>query len=179
MDELKGMASLVLGWRSLAMIPLMLYTNWCYAYQQQIFNGVAFDYPTAGLNSSFYWLAQCIASVLLGLVTDAPGVSQRKRALRSVTVVGIVVGASWIFGLYMNQTLQIECDGNGSFWNQQKCRVSNPIRFGTSAWVSPVLLYTWWGVSDSLAQIWCMWILGQFSDDPIIASRYAGIYKCF
>lgn len=174
MDELKGMAELVFSWRSLALIPLMVYTNLCYGYQLNIFNAKPFDEPTAGLNSTFYWLAQCAASILLGLITDAEGVPQKTRAFRSIVFVGIIVGGSWLLGLYVNHDLHLnDCA------DTCKNLPEGIIRFGTPRWTLPAILFTIWGFSDSLAQCWCMWILGQFSENPITASRFAGLYKCF
>merc|ERR1712093_228083 len=40
-------------------------------------------------------------------------------------------------------------------------------------------MYTMWGVSDALVQIWINWFLGQLSDSPQELSRLAGVYKTF
>merc|ERR1712066_642695 len=123
----------------------MLYTNWCYMYQQQVFNAKGFNYPTSGLNGSSYWLAQCVASILLSKVTDAPGVPVRTRAFRSGTIVAVVVGASWIAGIFMR--VNVVCPGGGDLIGGQNCTVTDhhqPIRFLTSDWYPPFILYTVW-----------------------------------
>jgi MFS family permease len=51
--EIIGMAKLFVDPRAVALVPLFLYTNWCYNYQFQIFNDPLFDTPTKGLNNVF------------------------------------------------------------------------------------------------------------------------------
>lgn len=171
--EIIGMFKLFLDPRAVALIPLFLYTNWCYNYQFQVFNDPLFTVPTKGLNNVFYWGAQMLAAWLLGLYHDSDK-PPRTRAYVSLAFIGVICLATWFGGVIANYHYDlahcptvgegVQCDPLISFDN-----------FGT--WILPLLLYTMWGACDALVQCWSYWILGQLSDRPEILSRYSGWYK--
>jgi len=168
--EIIGMAQLFADRRAMALVPLFLYTNWCYNYQFQIFNEPLFTTPTKGLNNVFYWGAQMLAAWLLGLYHDSDQTPKR-RAFVSLTFVGIFCLATWMGGVIASYHYHLAA-----------CGVVCPtvIEFKNfGQWILPLLLYTCWGACDALVQCWCYWILGQLSDQPQVLSRYSGWYKTF
>jgi len=176
--EIIGMVKLFTDVRALALIPLFLYTNWCYNYQFQIFNAPLFTTPTSGLNNVFYWGAQMLAAWLLGLYHDSDR-APRTRAYVSLAVIGAFCLATWMCGAvaqyhyHLNSCVTL-VDG------VEVAVCPNPISFKTfGRWIAPLLLYTCWGANDALVQCWSYWILGQLSDEPEILSRYSGWYKTF
>jgi len=173
--EIIGMFKLFLDARALALVPLFLYTNWCYNYQFQVFNDPLFTTATKGLNNVFYWGAQMLAAWLLGLYHDSDR-APRTRAYVSLAAVGGFCLATWMGGVVANYHYGLaKCptiDG--------ACVCPNQIDYTDfGRWILPVLLYTCWGACDALVQCWSYWILGQLSDRPEILSRYSGWYKTF
>jgi len=106
LEDLKGMGRLIFDWRTLILIPFMLYTNLCYGYQESVFPW-SLDKPTKGLNATFFWGAQCLGAVVLALITDAKGVSLRERAMRSIVFVGVFMHISLARNLYTCACIRI------------------------------------------------------------------------
>lgn len=166
--EIIGMGKLFLDLRAVMLIPLFLYTNWCYNYQFQIFNDPLFTTSTKGLNNVFYWGAQMLAAWLLGLYHDSDS-PPKTRAYVSLAFVSVICLATWGGGVIANYSYHLaDCD--------PYCK--DQIEFTDfGRWILPLLLYTMWGACDALVQCWSYWILGQLSDRPEILSRYSGWYK--
>jgi len=172
--EIVGMAKLFADPRAVALVPLFLYTNWCYNYQFQIYNAPLFDTRTGGLNNSFYWGAQMLSAWLLGLYHDSDK-PPRTRAYVSLAVIGAICLATWFGGAIANYHFHLSScptEPDGSVVCPDQIEFKD---FGT--WILPLLLYTMWGACDALVQCWSYWILGQLSDRPEILSRYSGWYK--
>jgi hypothetical protein len=62
-SEVKGIVSVFTDPKMLSLVPLFLYTNWCYTYQFQEFNVGIFNTRTTGFNSFLYWGAQVLYSL--------------------------------------------------------------------------------------------------------------------
>lgn len=170
--EIIGMLKLFKEPRALALIPLFLYTNWCYNYQFMIYNAPLFNIPTGGLNNAFYWGAQMLAAWLLGLYHDSERPA-KQRAYVSLVGIGSLCLLTWGGGVVAEYSYNLaDCDPNTG--------CSHKVIFNDfTSWILPLILYTMWGACDALVQCWCYWIMGQMSDDPAVLSRYSGWYKCF
>merc|ERR1711862_229829 len=104
------MGKLFMDVRAVALMPLFLYTNWCYNYQFQIFNDPLFTTSTKGLNNVFYWGAQMLSAWLLGLYHDLDK-STRERAYVSLAFVSAICLATWGGGVIANYHYKLaECD---------------------------------------------------------------------
>lgn len=175
MPEIIGMMKLFMDPRAVALIPLFLYTNWCYNYQFQVFNSPLFTTPTQGLNNVFYWGAQMLAAWLLGLYHDSDR-PPRTRAYVSLAFIGAICLATWMGGVVANYQYGLAKCPENPVTHAVVCPDQIAYtHFGT--WILPLLLYTMWGACDALVQCWSYWILGQLSDKPEILSRYSGWYK--
>lgn len=175
MPEIVGMLKLFMDPRALALIPLFLYTNWCYNYQFQVYNDPLFTTPTKGLNNVFYWGSQMLAAWLLGLYHDSDR-PPKTRAYVSLAAIGAFCLMTWMGGVIANYHYHLaHCPHEGD------AVVCHPqISFkNIGEWILPLLLYTCWGACDALVQCWSYWILGQLSNQPEILSRYSGWYKTF
>jgi MFS family permease len=173
--EIVGMLKLVMDPKPLALVPLFLYTNWCYNYQFQVFNDPLFTTPTKGLNNVFYWGAQMLSAWLLGLYHDSDR-PPRTRAYVSLAVIGAICLSTWACGAVANYVYDLSGCPRDELTGSVVC--PHQIEFKDfSAWILPLLLYTMWGACDALVQCWSYWILGQLSDRPEILSRYSGWYK--
>jgi len=170
--EIMGMFKLLTDPRSLALIPMMLFTNWCYAYQFNVYNEKLFDTPTKGLNNTFYWGTQMIGAYFLGQFLDSTGSINKVRAKVSLGFCTLFILMNWFAGVavhYLNDLSTVNEQAEGL-----------DIRFSDlGRWFLPMLVYFFWGCSDALMQCWCYWIMGQLADKPEVLSRYAGLYKCF
>jgi len=175
--------------RAVALVPLFLYTNWCYNYQFIIFNDPLFNTPTKGLNNVFYWGAQMLSAWLLGLYHDTDQ-APRTRAYVSLAFIGAICLATWFGGVYANSLYGLSsCPAEPNHpcsCYQDPDHPDDPskqicpdlIQFSQfGRWIFPLGLYTMWGACDALVQCWSYWILGQLSDRPEILSRYSGWYK--
>jgi len=174
--EIVGMAKLFMDPRAVALVPLFLYTNWCYNYQFQVYNNPLFTTPTKGLNNVFYWGAQMLSAWLLGLYHDSDQ-PPRTRAYVSLAFVAAICLATWFGGVIANYHYDLaSCPELPD--KSVVCKIQ--IEFTEfSTWIAPLVLYTMWGACDALVQCWSYWILGQLSDRPEILSRYSGWYKTF
>ncbi|CAI7655088.1 unnamed protein product [Penicillium glandicola] len=63
----------VCNWRILCMLPLFVSAN-------NDVNGMNFTIRTRSLNGSFYWIAQKLRGLLVGLILDMPEISRPTRA---------------------------------------------------------------------------------------------------
>lgn len=174
MGEILEMVKLVCDPRAMALVPLFLYTNWCYSYQFLVYNSPLFTTPTAALNNVFYWAAQMFAAWVLGNYTDSDR-PFNVRAYVSLNAVGTFSLLSWTGGAIANYYYHLAACPTIS-----SAVVCQPqIDFKEWRYILPMLLYLCWGATDAFVQCWCYWILGQMDDRPEVLSRYAGWYKTF
>ena len=128
----------------------MSYTNWCYAYQFNVYNAFIFDTATKGLNNVFYGGCSDVGCMGSGF---AAGLRKVGCALPRFHLLGghcCGCGPSICFGVIANYAYNLD----GALVRDPHS-IDNPIRltkFGR--WISPVLLYSMWGISDALCQCW-------------------------
>lgn len=81
----------------LALMPLMLYSQWFLSYQWE-FNYAYFTVRSRAMNSMLFYLGGLVASLLLGQLLDWERYSRPFRARVGFFIVTVTVGASWILG---------------------------------------------------------------------------------
>lgn len=170
LEELQGMGRLFVDGRALALIPLYLYTNWCYAYQFNIFNGQLFNFHTKCLNNAFYWGAQIVAPLMMSLFLDSDRPAKMKAYVSFVGIT-VFVATTWIAGALAHHHYHL------GGWKEGKAH--NEVLDFTEggAYIAPLVLYTCWGAADALVQGWSYWIYAQFTDEMEELSRFSGWYK--
>lgn len=194
-SEVKGIISVFTDRKMLMLVPLFLYTNWCYTYQFQKFNVGIFNTRTTGFNSFLYWGAQMIGAYILGLMLDDTNLTRSSRGFRSFILVAAIGILSWSWGLkveyqfnlddptlFDNTTAVVGKISAHALSQKQINDLSLDIDFKDTSAIEPILLYTTWGFLDAFAQCWSYWIMSNLSDDPATLTRYAGFYKtiqCF
>ena len=67
-------------WKVLCMVPLFFSANAFYPYQQNVVNGQNFTIRARALNGVFYWIAQIVGALLMGLLVDLPKLHRQRRA---------------------------------------------------------------------------------------------------
>merc|ERR1712048_391916 len=90
--------------RALALIPLYLYSNWCYTYQFNIFNGELFTLPTKFMNNAFYWGAQIIAPLMMSVYLDSDRPAKTKAYVSFVAITAFVA-LTWAAGAVHTTTI--------------------------------------------------------------------------
>ena len=203
-SEVKGIVSVFTDRKMLMLVPLFLYTNWCYTYQFQKFNVGIFNTRTTGFNSFLYWGAQMVGAYILGMMLDDAKLMRSTRGCRSFLLVAVIGILSWGWGVKVAYQLNLDdtnlfdnttaAVGNSSdaydpsalsthgLTQKQLNDQSLDIDFKDTNAIEPILLYTVWGFLDAFAQCWSYWIMSNMSDDPATLTRYAGFYKtvqCF
>jgi len=169
-EELKEIGKLFTNKHMLLLTPLIIQSNWFYTYEFGGINGLLFDAPTRGLNSSIYWAISGISSYVIGvyyLDREAIG-GRRKRAIQGLILVSAINIGQWIYALIWQFTTGYDKG------NQPSPLIS--FRDGGS-YAVPLLLFMYCGLADSIVQTYAYWIIGAISNSPKQLSRYVGYYK--
>ncbi|KAL5361996.1 major facilitator superfamily domain-containing protein [Aspergillus floccosus] len=160
----------IADWRVLCMIPLFFCANVFYSYQQNIVNGMAFNIRTRSLNGAFYWIAQMIGGLIMGLILDIPGLSRPVRAKIGWAFVFVTGMAIWGGGYAFQKWLGARM---ASGHKQDIDYTDGDISVG------PIFLYIFYGAFDAFWQSFCYWLMGAQSNSPAIAAILVGAYKTF
>jgi len=170
LGELKEVAKLFTNRYMLLLTPLIIQSNWFYAYEFGGINGLLFDAPTRGLNSAIYWGISGISSYVGGTYyldrEDLGG--RRHRAIRGLALISAINIGQWIYAIVYQF-------GTGyDKGNAPDPRIN--YRDGSS-YAAPMILFMYCGLADSLVQTYAYWIIGAISNSPKTLSRYVGYYK--
>ncbi|KAL7516811.1 hypothetical protein ACHAWX_001786 [Stephanocyclus meneghinianus] len=170
LGELKQVAKLFGNKYMLLLTPLIIQSNWFYAYEFGGINGLLFDAPTRGLNSAVYWGISGISSYVGGtyyLDRESIG-ARRQRAIRGLLMISAINIGQWVYALiYQFST------------GYDKGNVPDPlINYSDgAAFAVPFILFMYCGLADSLVQTYAYWIIGAISNNPKQLSMYVGYYK--
>lgn len=160
----------IADWRVLCMIPLFFCANVFYSYQQNIVNGMTFNIRTRSLNGAFYWIAQMIGGLIMGLILDIPGLSRPVRAKIGWAFVFVTGMAIWGGGFAFQKWLGARmATGHKQDIDYTDGEIS----------VGPIFLYIFYGAFDAFWQSFCYWLMGAQSNSPAIAAILVGAYKTF
>ncbi|KAF9205428.1 hypothetical protein BGZ59_000488 [Podila verticillata] len=180
-SELKSVFALFKDWRMLALIPMFFASNWVYTYQFTAVNGVNFNARSRYMNSSWYWLAQIIASIAYGAFLDKKEWSRPTRAKYGLILLTAVLAATWAGGVAFQTTYgpvhNIWSDTDKNFVKDPSDFHSIDLVNNTGEYIGPFFLYFFYGVSDAMYQGYSYWLMGALTNDTNMAARYAGFYK--
>lgn len=153
----------------LRLLILFFSSNFYYTY---VFNGVNLTLHTArtrGLNSSLFWGAQMIGSIIFAKVVDQERLSLYARARRGFFLVLVVMSISWALGIYLEFGYGPALAVTG---------VENRIDCSSTEWIFPAFVLIGYGLADSLVQTFSYWLMSILAgDNAPLAARYAGFYK--
>ncbi|XP_019200155.1 PREDICTED: UNC93-like protein 1 [Ipomoea nil] len=164
--ESREILRLFLKWEMILLLPASWASNFFYTYQFNNVNGVLFNLRTRGLNTVFYFAAQMIGSVLIGLVMDSSFKRRRTRGVVGIATVAAVGTAIWGGGLAK------QLDYSREHPPEHRLDFKDGVEFA-----GPFVLYFSYGLLDSMFQSMVYWVIGALADDSEILSRYAGFYK--
>lgn len=160
---------IISDWRVLCMFPLFFSANAFYPYQQNVVNGQHFTIRTRALNSAFYWIAQIISALLMGLLVDLPKFHRQTRA-RFAWVLLFVSGMIIWGGGYTFQKL--------SSRHSAQPELKLLIDFTQSqTYMGPMFLYFFYGMYDAFWQTFCYWLMGTRSNCPTATAILVSAYK--
>ncbi|KAL1923039.1 uncharacterized protein VTP21DRAFT_9415 [Calcarisporiella thermophila] len=163
-QELIATARLIFDKKIILLIPLCFYSNFFYAYQFRA-NGAYFSVRARGLNNLVYWLAQILGALLFGLFLDSGRYVRRTRAYFGLAIVLVLFSATWAAGLFIWQL---------TFTKDQP---SPNVDWTDPRFIAPCIVYIFYGLCDAMYQVYCYWLMGAITNDPLKLSRYAGFYK--
>ncbi|KAG0256000.1 hypothetical protein DFQ27_005972 [Actinomortierella ambigua] len=164
-SELTSVLKLFLDWRMLVLTPMFLSSNWFYAYQFTVVNGVYFNVRTQALNNAFYWGCQILGSWSFAKILDKQGLTRRKRAIIGLFVIAVAFIATWVGGIFFQMTFDTVPEKRNDFMDMKV------------KYIGPLALYMLYGANDAAWQTYCYWLMGSLSNDAAVLSRYAGYYK--
>ncbi|KAI9503630.1 major facilitator superfamily domain-containing protein [Coemansia spiralis] len=157
----------------LALIPMMLSSNFYYSYQFGPYNGSLFTTRTKGFNNIWYWGAQMAASFVFTRLLDCQSLTRRARALVGIAVTFCTVNVVWSGAL----TVQMKYTHGASSAGPTDYP-GGPIDFTqTSRAAGPCILFACMGIQDALWNNMAYWLLGTVTNDAAKLARYAGFYK--
>ncbi|KAF9102706.1 hypothetical protein BGX29_004284 [Mortierella sp. GBA35] len=166
--EFRAILSVFCDWRMLLLIPAFFFSNFCYTYQFNDFNGSNFNIRTRSLNSIAFWVAQIVGALVIGHLLDRLPWKRPKRAMLGLWVVAVLFMATWV-GAFMMQVK-----------HQWQRKTFNPdlIDFEHKS-IYPQLLtiYIMFGFCDAAFAVYCYWLMGALSNKHDELSRYAGFFK--
>lgn len=158
-------------WKVLCMVPLFFSANAFYPYQQNVVNGQNFTIRARALNGFFYWIAQIVGALLMGLLVDLPKLHRQRRA--------------WIAWTLLFTSGMIIWGGGYAFerWSGRHSahpELKQPIDFTQGRpYVGPMFLYFFYGMYDAFWQTFCYWLIGTRSNCPTITAVLVCAYKAF
>ncbi|KAK2590567.1 hypothetical protein QQS21_011749 [Conoideocrella luteorostrata] len=155
-------------WRVVLMLPLFFSANVFYSYQQNEVNGETFNIRTRSLNGSFYWIAQMLGGLFIGLVLDLPCFDRPMRAKIGWLTVFVTGMAIWGGG-YQFQKWQDARRAAGHL--QDVDYKQGDVSTG------PIFLYIFYGAYDALWQGFAYWLIGTESNSSARAAVLVGAYK--
>lgn len=170
LGELREVAKLFTNRYMLLLTPLIIQSNWFYAYEFGGINGLLFDAPTRGLNSAIYWAISGVSSYVCGtyyLDRESYG-GRRQRAIRGLAMISAINIGQWMYAIIYQFSTGYD-KGN---------QPDPPINYSDgAAYAAPMILFMYCGLADSLVQTYAYWIIGAISNSPKTLSRYVGYYK--
>lgn len=177
----------------LLLVPLALASNYCYAWQQTVYNGYFFSLRTRGLNSLLYWLAQMLGAVCIGLVLDTPYLARRHRAWAGWALTTTVCWVVWGGSYHVLMQLQDYYNSQGLTLRQYSNdanRVGLDMRCGyhrvpcddnpwreSNPYAGRAILMLTMGLIDACTQIFCYALFGMLSNDISKLAYITGLYK--
>jgi hypothetical protein len=99
LGELREVAKLFTNRHMLLLTPLIIQSNWFYAYEFGGINGLIFDAPTRGLNSALYWFISGVSSYVGGkyyLDRESLG-GRRTRAVHGLAIMSAINVGQWLY----------------------------------------------------------------------------------
>lgn len=169
-EVVKQAIETVCTWRVAFMLPLFFCANVFYSYQQNDVNGMTFNIRTRSLNGAFYWMAQMLGGLLIGVLLDLPFLARPARAKLGWVVLFVSGMAIWSGGYAFQK------------WQDRRMAVGlkQDIDYTQgSISTGPIFLYIFYGAYDSLWQGFCYWLIGTESNSAARAAVLVGAYKTF
>lgn len=177
----------------LLLVPLSLASNYCYAWQQTVYNGYFFSLRSRGINSLLYWLAQMVGALIMGFLVDTPHISRRLRAWCGWALATTVCWASWGGAYEIILQMQKYYARHGMTLRQYAEDFSrigldihcgyNPVPCHSNPWHGPnpyagrAILYFCLGLMDACTQVFCYSLFGMLSNDISKLAYCTAMYK--
>ncbi|OMJ12539.1 UNC93-like protein 2 [Smittium culicis] len=142
-------------------------SNFFYSYQFGLYNAPHFTTQSRGFNNIFYWGFQMLGAYIYSLILDSKR-SRKSRAYMGTTVIFILFNLVWILTIFQHRSFASVRDKTAPLYD-----------FKTTGrkYAAPVILYAFMGLADSAWQSLAYWLIGSFSNDSTVLSRYVGFYK--
>ncbi|KAK9765987.1 hypothetical protein K7432_005248 [Basidiobolus ranarum] len=162
--ELRQLVHAFTNRKLLFLWPMFLYSNWFYSYRFGDMNGTFFSPRTRTFNNIFYWASQMLGAFTFGQFLDNPLFVRSKRATIGLAFIGVFYTTTWLGCLFVEIKYVNEAN-------------SEMVDILDDQYTSLLVLFLLSGFSDAMLQTWCYWIIGTLTNNAMILSRYAGIYK--
>ncbi|KAK9763565.1 hypothetical protein K7432_009632 [Basidiobolus ranarum] len=161
--ELRQLVGAITNRNLLLLWPIFLYSNWFYSYGFGDLIRDFFTPRTRTFNNIFYWASQMLGAFTFGQFLDNPLFLRSKRAVLGLAFIVLFYTASWIGCLFveikhLDNTLSV-------------------VDLLDDEYAALLVLFLLSGFSDAMIQTWCYWMMGTLTNNAMILSRYAGIYK--
>lgn len=193
-EEIMGMVKVLRNdpW-ILLIVPLALSSNFCYGFQQTVYNGYFFSLRSRGLNSLLYWLAQMFGAMVMGVVLDTPRMKRRNRAWAGWAITSVVCWTVWGGSYKVLMELKDYYAAQGMTLRQyadNTQRVGLDIHCGyhdvpckdnpwteSNPYAGRAILFLCMGLIDACTQCYCYALFGMLSNDISKLAYIAGLYK--
>ncbi|KAF4119337.1 Ion channel regulatory protein UNC-93 [Geosmithia morbida] len=142
-----------------ALVPLMLYSQWFLSYQWQ-FNYAYFTVRSRALNSMLFYLSGFFASWLLGQYLDYRDWQRRTRARGGFIIMFVSVGVSWIIG----QAVQVKY-----------AREPPALDWADDGFGLGCFVFVLWGASDPIVTTYKYWLVGSLTNNVNEAAYLAAL----
>ncbi|ORX65472.1 MFS general substrate transporter [Basidiobolus meristosporus CBS 931.73] len=163
--ELRQLPKTFMHKKLLLLCPLFFYSNWFYSYRFGSFNSELFTTRTRAFNSIFYWASQILGSLTFGQFLDNPLFTRPKRAVLGLYFLTFFYAATWLGCIFMERS-------------RNEIKAHQGMDITENHYTGPLVLLLLCGISDSMIQTWCYWMLGAITNNAMILSRFSGFYKC-
>ncbi|PVU95003.1 hypothetical protein BB561_002106 [Smittium simulii] len=153
---------------TIALFFLSLPSNYFYSLFFNVYNGANFTTRSKGFNNIFYWASEILGSYITSLILDSK-LGRKKRAY---------YGTSFVVLLF--NTLLVSMIFQLNKFNSYKSSGNFPLDFqksSSSIYSGALILYIFLGIASASWQTLAYWLIGSYSNDSTVLSRYVGFFK--
>ncbi|PVU96704.1 hypothetical protein BB559_002284 [Furculomyces boomerangus] len=143
-------------------------SNFFYSYIFNHYNLPNFSADSRGFNNLIYYISGIIGSYLIGFLLDFKTSRKRKAYISSIGI-WCLFNIMWALTYIQQRKMKTRRENiNFNFFNYKTSGVS---------YIWPCMIFAIFGLLDAFYQNYVYWIIGSFSNNSNILSRYIGFCK--
>eukprot|EP00126_Sphaerothecum_destruens_P013316 Sdes_comp22788_c0_seq1m21186 len=161
MDEIKSTLAMFSRKEMLLLAPLFWYTGFNQPYQLNVFVRF-FTNTSLGMGMVIFYAAEILGAIFIGYLLDNLNPSRRRHLL--------------VWGQYLLGVLSFALAIHEE-WDYVWYKDAPSYDIGDRNLILPSIIFFMWGLSDSMIQTYCYWLMGNLYSKGENQARAVGFYK--